>query len=78
MNQTATPAHIIADGPQRRAACTESDQTPALARVLAFMASVISRNDEDNIVKRYEGHAWCDSTERRLNYDIMIGRYTRL
>jgi hypothetical protein len=32
---------------------------------------------EDDIVRRYEGHSWCDSTERNMNYDIMTGRCSR-
>jgi hypothetical protein len=51
---------------------------PRLSRVLGFVAGVIARHDEDDVVERYEGHSWCDSTERSINYDIMTGRRTWL
>ena len=36
-----------------------------------------SFSDEDDVVRRYEGHSWCDSAERSINYDIMTSRHLR-
>jgi hypothetical protein len=50
------------------------DRTP-FAGFAAFVRAIPSfrscvEGAEDDIVGRYGGHSWCDSTERGLNYDI--------
>jgi len=49
-----------------------------MARVFELAVRAIRYNDEDDVVSRYEGHSWCDSTERDMNYDIMSSRHLRL
>ena len=48
---------------------------PAFRRILAFAGAILKRRPqaerfEDIVAARYEGQAWCDSTERRLNDDM--------
>jgi hypothetical protein len=73
-----TAAHEIERPSVFKLVKLESDRTPVLTKVVAFLVGVINHIQEDDIVRRYEGHSWCDSTERRLNYHIMTGRDTRL
>jgi hypothetical protein len=51
------------------------DDAPALARIVVFIEGILEyvtnvKRAEDIISARYEGQAWCDSTERRLSNDI--------
>jgi hypothetical protein len=48
---------------------------PALRRVLPLIFAMLKfrsyvERAEEEAVLRYQGHAWCDSTERQLNDDI--------
>jgi hypothetical protein len=79
MNHVVIPVQIATDRPRRRLAfAVKLGRLPRLSRVLGFVAGVIARHDEDDVVERYEGHSWCASTERSINYDIMTGRRTWL
>jgi hypothetical protein len=79
MNQAVIPVHIAAGRPGRRLTLNvKFRELRRLARVFDLVAGVIRRSDEDDVVRRYEGHSWCDSTERSMNYDIMSGRHLRL
>jgi hypothetical protein len=48
-----------------------------LGQAFDRLARAVRFAGEDEIVRRYEGQSWCDSTERNMNYDIMTGRYSR-
>jgi hypothetical protein len=74
VNQIAA-SRRIASGESRRIATF----TPRslFTRVLRSLISTIIRKENDDIAKRYEGSAWCDQTERDLNYDAITGCYTR-
>ncbi len=55
-----------------------SCDTPAWARVAAFIATILqfrnrAQGAEDIIAARYQGQAWCDSTERELTGDMRTG-----
>src|SRR5690348_2560668 len=45
-----------------------------LRRWLSSMAATLKRADrpERDVAARYEGHKWCDSSERRLNDELTI------
>ena len=48
---------------------------PALRRILPLVFAMLkfrtaAERAEEDAVLRYQGHAWCDSTERQLNHDI--------
>jgi hypothetical protein len=64
------------DQPDPRPRALTPDRASLLARVVAYFVGNMARFDEEQVVKRYEGHSWCDSTERELNYEIMTGRRT--
>jgi hypothetical protein len=74
MNEIAAPARLRADE-------RDSDTTVApawtLKRIIDLIVGAVIRRNEDDIAKRYEGSAWCDSIEHDLNNDIMTGRRTR-
>ena len=79
MNDAVMPAHLAGHQRRRRRAfILKFGRPPRLARVFELVVRTISRSDEDDVVSRYEGHSWCDSTERSMNYDIMTSRYLRL
>ena len=53
-----------------------SYDTPALARVSAFIGTIRqfrnrAQSAEETIAARYQGQAWCDSTERELTGDML-------
>ena len=48
-----------------------------LTGVIDWIVGAVIRRNEIDIARRYQGSAWCDSTEHDLNYDIMTGRRTR-
>ena len=79
MNHGAMPAHLAGHQRRRRRVFILKFGRPArLARVFELVVGIVRRSDEDDVVSRYEGHSWCDSTERSMNYDIMTSRYLRL
>jgi hypothetical protein len=48
---------------------------PALRRILPLVFAMLkfrsyAERAEEEAFLRYQGHAWCDSTERQLNDDI--------
>ena len=50
--------------------------SPAFTRIVAFAGAILKRlthaeRAEDIVAARYEGQAWCDATERRLNDDML-------
>jgi hypothetical protein len=51
--------------------------TELLRQAFDRLARAVRFAGEDDIVRRYEGHSWCDTTERRMNYHIMTGRDLR-
>jgi hypothetical protein len=56
---------------------------PALRRILPWVFAMLkfrSRAEvaEEEAFLRYQGHAWCDSTERQLNHDILSDPRTGL
>lgn len=58
---------------------SRTDRTSTFARAVAFVVARLkprsrAERAEDEIIARYEGHAWCDSTERNLNHHISTGR----
>jgi hypothetical protein len=64
-----------------RADNSQTDRTSPLAQIVAFVVALLkprscAERAEDDIVARYEGHAWCDSTERLLNHDIAADHRT--
>lgn len=80
MDQIAPSARITADTPELQDTYAPEAAAPAtsmLTRVLAALVGGIIRDYEDEIIKHSQGHSWCDSTERQLNNDTMIGRHTR-
>ena len=56
------------------------DGGAAFARLMAFVARILGRRDgaKSVAVPQYEGHAWCDSLEHRVNSDMMTCRRARL
>jgi hypothetical protein len=51
------------------------DDASALKRTVVFVEAILelvtnAKRAEDIISARYEGQAWCDSTERQLSNDI--------
>ena len=48
------------------------DRASVLARLLAFFSNLLNVRGrmEDEIAARYEGCAWCDSTEQQITRDI--------
>ena len=49
--------------------------SPAFTRIVAFAGAILklrphAERAEDIVAARYEGQAWCDATERRLNEDM--------
>jgi hypothetical protein len=49
--------------------------SPAFPRIVAFAGAILklrphAQRAEDIVAARYEGQAWCDATERRLNEDM--------
>jgi hypothetical protein len=49
--------------------------SPAFTRIAAFAAAILKLRSHaeragDFVAARYEGQAWCDATERRLNDDM--------
>jgi hypothetical protein len=64
-------------------AMTKPARKSVLARGWTFLASLLvvtqgSPRTDDGIFRRYESCRWCDSTERRLNNEIMFGRSARI
>lgn len=44
-------------------------------RSACSLVAMAKRNSrEDDVIKHHEGHTWCDSTERSMNYEIMTDR----
>jgi hypothetical protein len=78
MNHAVVPVQMATDRPRRRLVFTMKLARLGLTRAFQFATRLLRRGDEDDVVERYEGHSWCDSTERSINYDIMIGRRTPL
>ena len=78
MNHAVVPVQMATDRPRRRLVFTMKLARLGLTRTFQFATRLLRRGDEDDVVERYEGHSWCDSTERSINYDIMIGRRTPL
>ena len=74
---TTAPSRIFAEEAERPTFCRQRERGPLLLRVRTFLRGVIHHQQEDDIVKHYEGHSWCDSTERGLNYDLMTRRWTK-
>jgi hypothetical protein len=74
VNQIAASPRIANGEPRRVATFTSRSLS---TRVLKSLISTIIRKEDDDIAKRYEGSAWCDQTERDLNYDAITGCYTR-
>ena len=46
----------------------------AIKPASSVMTMAMRSRHEDDVVTHHEGHAWCDSTERSMNYEIMTGR----
>ena len=65
------------DRPGRLALKTASIGLRRLRRLIRILARAIRFDGENDIVRRYEGHSWCDSTERSMNNEIMSGRHAR-
>jgi hypothetical protein len=78
MNHAVMPVQIATDRPRRRPVFTVKLARLGLTRAFQFARKLLRRSDEDDVVERYDGHSWCDSTERNINYDIMTGRRTPL
>jgi hypothetical protein len=77
MNRAVLPVPLSTHQPRRyQRSALKLGRLPRLARVLASIAAVIRRSDEERVVSRYEGRSWCDSTDRELNYEIMTSRRT--
>jgi len=55
------------------------DRPSVFAKFLSFFASLRGKlsGADDQIAARYDGMAWCDSTERHLTNEIMTGIRTR-
>jgi hypothetical protein len=49
----------------------------ACLALLRHLASDRQRRIERSVIARYEGDAWCDSTERKLNDDIVKATWLR-
>ena len=73
MNQIVAPARLRADEHD-----PDAIVAPAwtLTGVIDWIVGAVIRRNEVDIARRYQGSAWCDSTEHDLNYDIMTGRRT--
>jgi len=56
------------------------DRVSALVRLSGWLSSLWDkrRRAQDRIAARYDGCAWCDSTERQLANDVLTGTHTRL
>jgi len=75
MSHVVIPTYIGAEQPRRRSIFPLSLGRPRrFSQVVEIVARMIRRSDEDDILRRYEGHSWCDSAERDINYHIMTGR----
>jgi hypothetical protein len=79
MNRALIPMRSTVDRPLRRLTfALKFSWLPRLTRVVKLVAAFIKRSEEDDVVSWYEGHSWCDSSERSMNYDIMTSRRLRL
>jgi len=57
-----------------------ADQLSVFAKFLGGFANLrrkLSPRAEDRMAGRYGGIAWCDTTEHRLNNELMTGMRTR-
>jgi hypothetical protein len=48
-----------------------------LRQLVSLLNAILKRADrsERDVVARYKGHRWCDSSERRLNDELAMIRY---
>ena len=71
----ATTIKLSLVDPQGTIVVRDETRTPQAFSAAEIVAAIIRRNESD-IADRYQGRAWCDSTEHDLNRDVMTGRHT--